>query len=124
MRSTDERTDGLVDLGRRHHAGLTPLGFAAVDEEQGGNAHHVVSLSGVRVFVDVHFDDGELVAGFVFELGEDGWHHPTGSAPRGGEIDEHGFVAANEVCKLGRLGGRFHNKRIAICLPRRLKFLL
>src|SRR5579883_63960 len=66
--------------------------LAPVENHQGRNGLNRELTGGFGVLVDVHFGEAQFALVFVAQALEDWCNGATGTAPRGPEIDDDGFV--------------------------------
>src|ERR671912_767280 len=68
------------------------LGGAVLEDDQGGDAHHVEATRHVGVVVDVELGDGDLAGVLAGDLVEDGGDHLARPAPLRPEVDDDRLV--------------------------------
>ena len=61
---------------------------------------HLVMSSQGGIFIDVDFDDARLFAQLRFEVLQNWLHHFTRAAPGGEKINQGGYIAFDDICKL------------------------
>src|SRR5207245_1497040 len=81
-----------VQLRLWHRADDLVRHLAVLEQEQGGDAHHVVLLRDVLVRVDVELADLQLALVLGGQLVHQGPDCAAGAAPGGPEVDQHGLL--------------------------------
>lgn len=94
----------------------TVLDLAALEEHQGGNAHHTVLDHDVRVLVGIQFYHFDLALPLLCQLLDDGVEHLAGLAPGGGEIHQHGLAGIQDFALEVGLGHVLHFTHVGLHL--------
>src|SRR3954468_18860821 len=86
-----------VQLRLRRRADQLIRDLAVLEEEQGGDAHHVVLLRDILMRVDVELADLQLALVFGGELVDERRDGAAGPAPGGPEIDQDGLGGGQDL---------------------------
>src|SRR3989442_3413743 len=85
----EELVDRLFQYPLRHGPDDLFNRLAALEKEQGGNAHDTVFAGDVRILVRVELQYFQFAVVFLRQLLDDGRHHLARPAPPGPEVPQH-----------------------------------
>jgi hypothetical protein len=80
-------------------AALAPFDLAVAEYDESGYALDTIGRRHCGIAVDIHLQDRDGFAHFVFNFFEDGGHHLARAAPFGGKVYQYRLVALDYFSK-------------------------